>query len=153
MKQVKRTLGKYTSIMYRISQTYYEERLKRFHIGFGQQFFLLCIRQNPGIGILELAQTEYFDKGTTARAVKKLEEQGYVVRETDQEDKRISRLYVTDQADPVIEATADMLESWLDLLTEGFTEEEKRQAENLMERMADNALNYVGRNKRKDREK
>ena len=84
------TINKNASIIYRLSQIYFDAELSPYRIGCGQQFFLLRIYDFPGINILDLAQKGYFDKGTTARAVKKLEELGYVRREIDENDRRIS---------------------------------------------------------------
>ena len=75
-------ISKNASIVYRSSQAFFDETLAPYHIGCGQQFFLMRIYEQPGISQFELAETGSFDKGTCARAVKKLEELGYLRRET-----------------------------------------------------------------------
>lgn len=65
-------ISKHTSIVYRSSQAYFDETLAPYHIGCGQQFFLMRIYEQPGISQFELAETGSFDKGTCARAVKSL---------------------------------------------------------------------------------
>ena len=142
------TINKNASIIYRLSQIYFDAELSPYRIGCGQQFFLLRIYDFPGISILDLARKGYFDKGTTARAVKKLEELGYVRREIDENDRRISRLYITEAACPVIETTISMLRDWNSILTDGFSAEEKAAAERMMDRMADNAFRAVKDRKR-----
>ena len=67
-------ISKNASIVYRSSQAFFDETLAPYHIGCGQQFFLMRIYEQPGISQFELAETGSFDKGTCARAVKKLEE-------------------------------------------------------------------------------
>lgn len=56
-----------------------------------------------GINQYELAYQDHYDKGTTARAVKKLEEQGYVLRRSDEHDRRITKLYVTKKGEAIVD--------------------------------------------------
>lgn len=132
-------INKYASIIYRIGQIYFDDVLEEYNIGCGQQFFLLRISQNPGIGIIELAEKGYFDKGTTARAVKKLEDNGYIKRFADKQDKRIYRLYTTDEAIPVLDAINTSINRWHDILTTGLSEEEISITNNSMGKMSENA--------------
>lgn len=73
-----REIGKYISILQRLSNIYFANELSSYQIGCGQQFFLLQIFKNPGISLQELASNGSFDKATATRAVKKLEEEAYV---------------------------------------------------------------------------
>ena len=50
---------KFTSIIYRLGNRYYDRELARYQIGCGQQFFLLRIHENEGISMYDLAQTGY----------------------------------------------------------------------------------------------
>ncbi len=136
-------IGKHISIAYRMGQIFYDGELAPLHIGSGQQFFLVSIARNPGITLLELAQNGCFDKGTTARAVRKLEEAGYIRVEGDPDDRRLRKLYVTKQAGPIIKATRDACARWQDILTQGMTEEERALAARLSERMAGNAYAHI----------
>ena len=72
-----REIGKYISILQRLSNIYFANELSSYQIGCGQQFFLLQIFKNPGISLQELASNGSFDKATATRAVKKLEEEAY----------------------------------------------------------------------------
>ena len=139
MDREQRQIGKHISGAYRMGQIFYDNELAPFSIGSGQQFFLVNIAQAPGITLLELAQNGYFDKGTTARAVHKLEEAGYIRVEADQEDRRLRKLFVTEKAGPLLKATRAASRSWQNALTQGMTEEECALAEQLLERMAENA--------------
>ena len=78
-----REISKYASMIYRCGQIYYDEYLTPYHIGCGQQFFLLRIYEKPGISPYELASMGMYDKGTCARALKKLEGEGYIERVVD----------------------------------------------------------------------
>ena len=142
-------IGKNISVAYRMGQIFYDGTLLPFHIGCGQQFFLLKVAQNPGITLLELAQGGCFDKGTTARAVRKLEEEGYICVEGDPTDRRFRKLYATPQAEAIIAATEQASARWQEILTQGMTEEERALTARFSERMAENAYEHITRLKGK----
>lgn len=130
---------KYVSMIYRQGNRFYDKKLVEYHIGSGQNFFLVCIYEYEGISMYGLARMGHFDKGTVTKGIQKLEEQGYIRIEADAEDKRIRRLYTTDRAVPIIEKIYDIRQEWSDALTVGLTPEERAQAEHLLGRMAENA--------------
>lgn len=136
-------ISKYSSIVYRMSQTFFDDYLAPYQIGCGQQFFLREIYQTPGISQYELAEIGHFDKGTTARAVKKLEDLGYITRVTDEKDRRFTRLYVSDAGASVISVVQNMMEEWYAVLGNGLSEEEEHIADELMKRIAHNASCHV----------
>lgn len=136
-------ISKYSSMIYRFGQIYFDEQLAPYHIGCGQQFFLLHIFRHPGINQYELAHIDRYDKGTTARAVKKLEEQGYIIRKSDELDRRITKLFVTKKGETVVRVIQDVLRNWHAILTEGLDDDERACVENLLGKIANNARGYV----------
>lgn len=136
-------ISKYSSMVYRLSQIYFDEQLAPYHIGCGQQFFLLHIYRHPGINQYELAYQDHYDKGTAARAVKKLEEQGYVLRRSDEHDRRITKLYVTKKGEAIVEMINQVLADWHAIITDGLSDEECEVTERLMGRVAANAAAFV----------
>lgn len=142
--------GKHISLLYRVGQIFYDTELAPYHIGCGQQYFLLSIAQNPGINLLALAREGFYDKGTTTRAVRKLEEAGYIRVEKDEGDHRLRKLYVTEEAAPVIEKTQETVARWHSLLTQELNAEEQGQAAALLERMAGHAYEYIKNSGKRD---
>ena len=140
--------GKYhimknSSALYRLGQMYFNERLAPYNLGAGQQFFLSRIARMPGVSMAELAQIGTFDNGTVTRAVRRLCDEGYIRVETDETDRRVRRLYLTEKGEPLIEPLADMRHEWFEAVTSGFSDDEKAQTGALLERLADNARSYV----------
>ncbi|MBF8983603.1 MarR family transcriptional regulator [Lutibacter sp. B2] len=126
--------------------------MKPYNISRGQHIFLVALFKNNGINQEELSNNIKIDKGTTARAIKKLEEEGYVVREIDPADKRAYKLYVTEKALEIKPKFIEVLSSWTDILSDGFTEEEKEITLKLLKKMAQNAtkitkINDIDRNR------
>lgn len=134
---------KYISILYRQSNRYYDRELARYGIGYGQQFFLPRVYEHQGLSMYDLARLGYFDKGTVTKAVQKLEEQGFIRTETDENDKRIRRLYTTEQALPLIERVYQVRRQWHKALIKGMPAETIGQAETLLCAMAQNAFDAV----------
>lgn len=137
------SISKYSSIVYRFGQIYFDEQLAPYGIGCGQQFFLLHIAQNPGINQFELAYKDHYDKGTCARAVKKLEELGYIIRRADEKDRRITKLYVTKQGLEVVNRVLEVLKEWYEIITDGMDEDERDLVAQLMRKVAGNASHYI----------
>lgn len=134
---------KYISILYRQSNRYYDRELAKYGIGYGQQFFLPRIYEHQGLSMYDLARLGYFDKGTVTKAVQKLEEQGYIRSETDRNDKRIRRLYTTEEALPLIDRVYQVRRQWHKALIKGMPEEAIGRAETLLAAMAQNAFDAV----------
>lgn len=151
MKEKHLAISRYISMLYRLNNSYFCRRLEKFGLRGGQQVFLIHILKNPGCSFQELAQAGDFDKATATRAVRKLEEQGYVRLEMDEADKRVRHIYLTEDARQVLDETWRSVENWIEVITEGFTEEEKIIEEQLLERMVKNAHNYMETKRREEK--
>ena len=71
MRQPKPTFLKFISVIQRNTQKYFDSILEDYHIGGGQQFFLVHIYENNGITMYDLAKLGQFDKATVTKAVRK----------------------------------------------------------------------------------
>lgn len=143
MNQSNITIMKYISILQRNYRRYYDLLLEQYHIGSGQQFFLLRIKEHEGIAMYELARIGQFDKGTITKAVQKLADQGYVRMEVDNQDKRIRRLYTTPAAEELIDTIYSLREDWKSFITSDLTEEEYQWMFENLEKMAEKSASYL----------
>ncbi len=132
--------------MSRMTQAYFNERMAPFGLGAGQQFFMHRIAKYPGMSMAELARMGFYDNCTATRAVKRLAEAGYVRLEPDKKDGRVKRLYATEKADQLLAEIRRMRMEWHDIVTEGLTEEEKKQLGGILEKVADNACAHLEKN-------
>jgi DNA-binding MarR family transcriptional regulator len=131
--------GRWISLAYRACQIYMDKKLRRFEVGSGQFLFLIALYNHDGVSQESLAKALKFDKGTTAVAMKQLEARGYVARETDSEDKRSLKVYVTPEARAIEPEFIEIIASWTEVLTRGFTKPEKKAATDFLRRMSENA--------------
>lgn len=131
-------IGKYISQLYRKGSVFINKEVSEYGIGSGQFMFLLELYINDGKNQEEIAETLKIDKGTTARALKKLEEQGFVTRIKDENDKRSNKIYLNDKAKDVREGVLDVLNDWNKEITKSLTEEEKEMLKSLLEKVCKN---------------
>jgi len=68
---------------------------KEVQLSKGQYIYLVRIFENEGIIPERLAERIKVDRTTLSRAVKKLEENGFILKESDKENKKIKHLYTT----------------------------------------------------------
>jgi DNA-binding MarR family transcriptional regulator len=137
------TLGRWISLLHRYGRIYISRELEQYSIGQGQAPFLIALYHKDGICQDELAQLLKIDKGATARAISKLEQAGYVRRETSREDLRLNRIFLTAKALEFKPKLSAVLQRWSDIISTGLTGEEMEQAFILLEKMAHNAYAYV----------
>ncbi len=136
-------LGKWISLLYRYGQIYMTKELEPFNIGKGQFLFLIALYHEDGLLQEELADCLNIDKGTTARAIAKLEQFGYVTRRPKQKDLRSNQVFLTQQAQDFKPHLYSILEKWTGILSDGMSIEEIEKAFSLLEKMALNATNYI----------
>ncbi|MDK2799801.1 MAG: hypothetical protein PWP27_1097 [Clostridiales bacterium] len=146
MRDKNKSIGRWISILYRYGQCYFEKELRPYKIGSGQFIFLLALLEQDGISQESLSNHLNIDKGTTARAIKKLEAAGYIVRRTDPDDKRANRVYVTEKALEIRAILGNITKKWTDLLSVDFTAEEKEIIIDLLKRMSQNAASFIKEN-------
>ncbi len=82
------------------------------------------------------------DKTTTTKAVKKLIEIGYINKEQDENYRRGYKLTPTEKALEIYEKIMEEESKQLEISFQGFSEEEKKLATELVERMSKNIEDY-----------
>jgi DNA-binding MarR family transcriptional regulator len=81
----------------RCVQSVMDMKFRAYGLQRGQFIFLTRIYESPSIRQTDLTAECNVDKGTTAKAVKKLEEAGLIRRTRDEKDKRVWHLSPTDK--------------------------------------------------------
>ena len=145
MADRKETIGRYVSVLYRSAGSYLSKELSRYNIGSGQFTFLLYLYNHHGVTQENMSSHLYIDKGTTARAIKKLEDFGYVYRITDETDRRAFKVYVTEKAQSIKHELYGILEKWNIIITADFTKDEFDATLLLLQRMVRNKNNFLSK--------
>ncbi|MGL5352781.1 MAG: MarR family winged helix-turn-helix transcriptional regulator [Clostridium sp.] len=129
-------LGAYISQIHRKSNVFITKKLSKYGLGSGQYMFLLRLYRQDGINQEALAEGLMIDKGTTARAIKKLEEVGLVYRVKDETDKRAYGVFLTDKAKDIKNEVFEILNEWEDKVTYDLTSDEKIEIMRLLKKVS-----------------
>ncbi len=137
------TFLKNINMVARSATRYSEEQLEKVCELKGYQAkYILNICANPGISQDALAGIMFVNKSNVARQLAALEELGYVERRQGG-DKRVSLVYPTEKAEKILPVIRGVNARWREVITEGFSEEEKAQLLYLTERLYRNAIRYM----------
>lgn len=131
-------IGKYISLLHRKGSIFINRELSNYGIGSGQFMFLLELYVQDGRNQEELSERLKIDKGTTARALKKLEEEGFITRLKDKSDKRSNKIYLTQKAKDVQENVFNILNEWNKKIRESLSEDEEEIIERLLIKVCNN---------------
>jgi DNA-binding MarR family transcriptional regulator len=114
--------------------------LEEFDLGSGQFHFLMMLYRKDGINQENLAEELRLDKATSARAIKKLEDNGYITRKKDKSDRRCYNVYLTEKAKKIQPTIKKILRKWTKQLLHGFSTEEETQLYKFLERISENSI-------------
>lgn len=135
-------IGRWISIIHRNRQNYLTKRLEAYRIGSGQHVFLMILSRNDGISQEQLSEHMRIDKATTAKAIKKLENEGYIRREVDSRDKRAYKVFLTSKGVEVIPVIKEAIEDWERMVTNNIPESEQVLLVDILGKMARNACEF-----------
>ena len=93
--------------------------------------------QGESLRVTDLAELLGVDTPTVTRKVQQLERDGLVVRQTDPDDRRASRIRLTPAARRTIERVRRARRAWLEHLLQGWGDDELSVLADLLGRFAD----------------
>lgn len=131
-------IGSYISILDRLMKMYYDHGLSDFDIGWGQQFYVEYLYDNPGASAQEMVECIRVDKATLTKVIKKLNKIGYITIEGDKSDKRIKRLYLTDKAVPAAQRIKEIHNSFFGTLCMNIPKDDMQLTERSLKQMMEN---------------
>ncbi|NPV90547.1 MAG: MarR family transcriptional regulator [Firmicutes bacterium] len=133
------SIAKWISILHRNGQSYVTKKLKYYNIGSGQYIILLNLYSNDGISQEKLSDYLKIDKGSIAKSIKKLEDEAYIKRIIDSDDKRAYKVFLTQKALDTMPIVQKAIESWEEVIVADLTECERQMIESLLNKIAHKA--------------
>lgn len=130
--------GKSFSIIYRHGKIIHERMLRQLNISGPQIWYLKEIHENPGISQEDISQDYHIDKGSVSRAVKKLSESGLVKIESNPEDKRAYRLFLTEKAENIYGCCTKQMRFMKRHIEKGMSGEEIETFRRLLAKVTEN---------------
>jgi DNA-binding MarR family transcriptional regulator len=134
MKEILREIGMIARALDSISNIEFKE----YDLTKGQYLYLVRICENPGIIQEKLAEMIKVDRTTAARAIQKLEMNGFIEKKDDQHNQKIKKLFPTEKGKnvyPFIRRENDYSNI---VALEGFSEREVETIFNLLQRVRKN---------------
>jgi Transcriptional regulators len=131
------------SILYRYRKMFMSKRLEDCGVAGGCPFLILDLYENDGANQEQLAAALKTDKATVARAVQKLEAEGFIRREEDPGDKRAYRVFLTAKGKAAIPSFKSAFAEWNRTLEDGIPEEALAVFRQTLEKMSRNACSAV----------
>lgn len=130
-----RLLSRSITYLHRQRQKFMGERLKPYGFVGAMHMILLHIARNPGTTQDAIVSHMYIDKCNVARRTKKLEELGYIRRETGKTDRRQNNLFLTAKGEELVPVIRSYLREWSTSITRDFNDEERLLLIGLLDRM------------------
>lgn len=126
------------SIIHRQSFVQLKQQLKQLSITSGQFMYLMLICEEEGKSQDYIRQTLMLDKGSAARTLKQLEDDGYITREVCAGDKRQYRLYPTQKARQLYPKIRQITDGWERQMLSHLSGVEKQILENILTKVVRN---------------
>ena len=130
MKEILREIGMIARALDSISNIEFKE----YELTKGQYLYLVRICENPGIIQEKLSEMIKVDRTTAARAIKKLELNGFIEKKEDESNKKIKNFSQQKRENvyPFIKRENDYSNT---VALEGFSETEAETISNLLQRV------------------
>lgn len=135
-----------TSMIHRTHMIFINEKIKEMDISAGQIPFLMVLSHEEGISQDDLASHFHIDKGVVARALRKLEDNNYLFREIDPENRRKHLIYLTSKGRETVPRIKNIDKEWEDSMRSKISEDEYNRIFNIIKKMALNCLEKVEKN-------
>lgn len=132
------------SIIHRFSIMFHVKALKNFKIAGHQMGYIMHICEKPGVSQEELSAFFGLNKGSVAKGIRSLVEEGYVRRIQNEKDRRAYRLYPTEKANELSTMAVGIMRTFDDILTKNMTVEQKELFQSLLSKACDNVMEAAG---------
>ncbi|PKM65511.1 MAG: hypothetical protein CVU95_15065 [Firmicutes bacterium HGW-Firmicutes-2] len=122
---------------------YIGSQVEQYGIKQGQYEYFLLIFSSPGINQLELARLKNVGKASVTKALKILEDDGFIKRVTDQNDRRNILCFITEKGETIVEDLIRVKKNAEEDLFEGFNEKDKELFYNYLSMFHRNSATLV----------
>jgi len=93
------------------------------------------IKKGDGKTQTEICDMLYISKSTTSKIIQRLVEKDYLRKERDEEDRRVTRIFLTERKEEIEELLKELDDKAENKMLEDFEDEEKEQLREYLERI------------------
>ncbi|GAA0689765.1 MULTISPECIES: bilirubin utilization transcriptional regulator BilQ [Clostridium] len=132
---MKKTLAFFTTFLYKDFSKFCNEKLQKIGLSRGLLYFVIYIGRHPKCSPGNLSSELRFDSGHTTRAIEKLVQNEFVLREKSESDKRAYILSLTEKGEEALKVIYSLFSQWDEKVFSGIEEDERTQLISLMEKI------------------
>ncbi len=136
-------LYKWISISDRFSKIYLNKKFSELGINCSQHMFVKHICNNEGIAQDKLVDLVYINKSNVTRALSQLEENGFIEKKINEQDKRTALLYPTEKAKQIYPEILRIENGWISIMTRDLSDEKKQNLLQLIKQVAFSSIDYI----------
>ncbi len=139
-------MSKFMKMLNNISRSqaiYRHSKISADDLQTGHYAFALAICREPGRSQEELARELCINKSTVARNLNYLEEKGYILRKSLQNDKRQFCVLPTQKMLDILPEIKTASHEWMTLLSQGIPQDELDIFNSVLERMQEKAREII----------
>ena len=133
MPNTEEYVGVVFSDVARLLRTEFDRRVRRLGITRAQWLVLTRLHRRPGASLSELAEMMEVEKATAGRMIDRLVANGWVERRTARDDRRVKRVYLTDDAERVHKRIGRVAEETVDAALADLSARERTQLMSLLQ--------------------
>jgi MarR family transcriptional regulator, temperature-dependent positive regulator of motility len=140
------SLGLLVSMIHRTRMIYINDKMENMDITAGQFPFISVLSEEEGISQEELADHFHIDKGTVARALRKLEDNEYLFRKVDSLNRRRYLIYLTEKGRKAVPTLINIEKEWENSMCSKFSQDDYNNLFDIIKVLAVNSLENVHKN-------
>lgn len=122
-----RNFGFLTNDVARLLQNDFDRRVRSLGLTRAQWRVLMWVYRTPGVTQSELADTLDVQKAALGRMLDRLSDKGWIKREADREDRRIRRVHLSKQVEPLITTMRKIAAELRAAAMEGIPEQDRER--------------------------
>jgi DNA-binding MarR family transcriptional regulator len=112
----------------------------------GQPKLLFALAEEDGLAQTELVRRMQISPATVTKMIQRMEKSGFLRRERDPDDQRVSRVYLTDAGRALISEMIAISQNIGEEVFAGFSQEERVLMQRLLQLMRENLVKVTGKN-------
>ena len=150
---MEKSIARMITLLSRKCQCYFSRELPKFGITAAEQPFFMALQRCEGITQEELTAVVCVDKSATARAVRSLEQKGFLIRVQDKNNRRQNRIYPTEKARQLGPVVKKELLHFNAMMIQGIPPETAELIYAALEKMEENFEEILGNKMSPDKQK
>lgn len=119
------SLGRLFSILHWQTRIYVERKLASVNLSWGEFHILMRLCHAGEMSQRDVTEQLHISKATTSKMLQKLEEDGYIRREQDSQDRRTYTIHTTAKAQHLHAKLRDISSAWNDVLLKQLSSQEQ----------------------------